>query len=168
MSSTTRIVLFTFWEYVAFVITSLVFLTIGLEINLPLLANNIVPIGIALIATLLSRAVVVYGLTWLFSHQSSQNIPLSYRHVLFWGGLRGAIGVALALSLPYQLNNRSLLQSMTFGVVIFTVLLQGTTMRWLLRRLNLINGDDEGEQNESREFAQQSASAEHEVTESLE
>jgi CPA1 family monovalent cation:H+ antiporter len=64
-------------------------------------------------------------------------MPLSWRHVLFWGGLRGAIGLALALSLPAQLAQRDLLEVMAFGVVLFTLMGQGTTIQFLLKRLGL-------------------------------
>ncbi len=64
-------------------------------------------------------------------------VSLAYRHVLFWGGLRGAISLALALSLPLALADREILRVMTFGVVLFTLLAQGTTMQFLLRRLGI-------------------------------
>ncbi len=89
MSPTTRIVLFNFWEFLAFVANSLVFLLIGLDVNLREIGSNIVPILIALGAVLLSRAVVVYGLTALTNLRMADKLPLAYRHVLFWGGLRG-------------------------------------------------------------------------------
>jgi CPA1 family monovalent cation:H+ antiporter len=65
-------------------------------------------------------------------------IRSSWRHVLFWGGLRGAISLALALSLPATLANREVLLSMAFGVLLFTLIGQGTTIQLLLRRLGLI------------------------------
>jgi len=67
MSPTTRIVLFNFWEYVAFVANSLVFLLIGLEVNVSQVVANLQPIGIAVLAVIVSRALVVYGLTWIVS-----------------------------------------------------------------------------------------------------
>ncbi len=137
MSPTTRIVLFNFWEFLAFVANSLVFLLIGLDVNLREIGANIVPIAIGLGAVLLSRALVVYGLTALTNLLSTNKVPFAYRHVLFWGGLRGAISLALALSLPLALAERELLRVMTFGVVLFTLLAQGTTMQFLMRRLGL-------------------------------
>ncbi|MEO8072887.1 MAG: Na+/H+ antiporter, partial [Acidobacteriota bacterium] len=109
MSPTTRIVLFNFWEFLAFVANSLVFLLIGLDVNLREIGANLLPIAIALAAVLLSRALVVYGVTAL-ANLSSNKISLAYRHVLFWGGLRGAISLALALSLPLALAERELLR----------------------------------------------------------
>jgi CPA1 family monovalent cation:H+ antiporter len=137
MSPTTRIVLFNFWEFFAFVANSLVFLLIGLDVNLREIGANIMPISIALGAVLLSRALVVYGLTALTNLRMGNKVPLAYRHVLFWGGLRGAISLALALSLPLALAERDLLRVMTFGVVLFTLLAQGTTMQLLMKRLGL-------------------------------
>ena len=137
MSPTTRIVLFNFWEFLAFIANSLVFLLIGLDVNLREIGANIFPISVALAAVLLSRALVVYGLTALANLRLANKVPLAYRHVLFWGGLRGAISLALALSLPAALPERDLLRVMTFGVVLFTLLAQGTTMQFLMRRLGV-------------------------------
>jgi len=137
MSPTTRIVLFNFWEFLAFVANSLVFLLIGLDVNLREIGANIVPIAIALAAVLLSRALVAYGLTALTNYFSASKVPFSFQHVLFWGGLRGAISLALALSLPVALAERETLRVMTFGVVLFTLLAQGTTMQFLLKRLGI-------------------------------
>jgi CPA1 family monovalent cation:H+ antiporter len=138
MSPTTKIVLFNFWEYVAFLANSFVFLLIGMDVNVSQLIANIFPILVAVGAVLVSRAIVVYGLSWLAHLGGGRaHMPLSYRHVLFWGGLRGAIGLALALSLPTSLPQRDLLEVMTFGVVLFTLLGQGPTLQPLLQRLRL-------------------------------
>lgn len=141
MSPTTRIVLFNFWEYLAFIVNSLIFLLIGLDINLPQLFTHAGPIAIAVLAVLISRAIVVYGLSWL-GRLRRRKVPWNYEHVLFWGGLRGAICLALALSLPASLPERELLRVMAFGVVLFTLLVQGTTMSPLLRRLGLLRSTE--------------------------
>lgn len=136
MSPTTKIVLFNFWEYLAFITNSLVFLLIGSEVNLRQVFKYLLPISVALAAVLVSRALVVYGLTFLTNLRGNQ-VPIEYRHVLFWGGLRGALSLALALSLPAAFADRELLQVMTFGIVLFTILVQGTTMQFLIRRLKI-------------------------------
>ena len=90
------------------------------------------------------RLIVVYGFS-LLSHlgrKHQPHIPLRWRHVLFWGGLRGAISLALALSIPTNLAQRDMLLSMTFGVVLFSLLVQGTTIQTLLKRLGLIEQSD--------------------------
>lgn len=138
MSPSTRIVIENFWEYVAFIVNSLVFLLIGLTIDLQLLLDNIVYIVVGIVAVLVGRAIAVYGLGWALDHPRDK-LTMRYRHVLFWGGLRGAIGLALALSLPTLPDNwRESLLAMTFGVVLFTLLIQSTTIKGLLDRLGLI------------------------------
>ncbi|RMF27768.1 MAG: Na+/H+ antiporter [Chloroflexi bacterium] len=138
-SPTSKVMLFNLWEYLAFLANSLVFLLIGINVDLQHLWLNLRPIAIAVVAVLIGRAVVVYGLTWIVHlGRKSSPLPLVWRHVLFWGGLRGAISLALALSLPMTLAQREVLESMAFGVVLFTLLAQGTTIRFLLKRWGLI------------------------------
>ena len=134
----TKIMIFNLWEYLAFLSNSLVFLLIGLSVDLSLLWGNLGAIGVAVVAVVGSRAMVVYGFSWLARLWGrASRIPSSWRHVLFWGGLRGAISLALALSLPATMPARAELQAMTFGVVLFTLLAQGTTIQLLLERLGL-------------------------------
>ena len=159
MSPTTRVVLFNFWEFVAFVVNSLVFLLIGFQVNLRQLLAVAGAVLVAVLAVLLSRAVVVYGLGWLVSRRR-HDLPWSYRHALFWGGLRGAISLALVLSLPPTFPDRELLRVMALGVVLFTLLGQGTTMNFLVRRLGLIRHDEghsEYERRRGRLMAAQAA-----------
>jgi monovalent cation:H+ antiporter, CPA1 family len=137
MSPSTRIMLANFWEYVAFLANSLVFLLIGLQVDLSELAAGWTGIVWAVLAVLVARIVVVYSLNWLVN-RFEEPIPLSWQHVLSWGGLRGAISLALALSLPAALGPQAeSLRVMTFGVVLFTLLIQATTMSPLLRRLGI-------------------------------
>ncbi len=138
MSPTTRIVLFNFWEYVAFLANSLVFLLIGLKVNIPALVQGWQPMLWAILAVFGARLVIVYGLSWI-ANRVAEPVPFSWQHVLAWGGLRGAICLALVLSLPAGFgSDAQLLQVMTFGVVLFTLLIQGTTMSPLIRRLKVV------------------------------
>jgi CPA1 family monovalent cation:H+ antiporter len=135
---TTKIMLFNLWDFLAFLANSLVFLLIGLSVDLPQLWAGLGAIAVAVVAVLGGRAVVVYGMSALVHlAEGKPHIPSQWRHVLFWGGLRGAISLALALSLPFTLPHRETLLSMTFGVVLFTLLVQGTTIQFLLTRLGL-------------------------------
>lgn len=143
-SPTTQLTIEHFWEFLAFVANSLVFLFIGLEVEINQLIPYMVPILVAVIAILFSRAIVVYGITGLYSRSVGplQKIPIPYRHVMFWGGLRGAISLALALTLTGEVFGEAFateLRVMTFGVVLFTLLVQGTTIEPLIRRLGLSN-----------------------------
>lgn len=140
-SPTTKITVTNFWEFLAFVVNSMVFLLIGLEADLTQIQPNLSLVMVAIIAVLLSRAIVVYGLTEIHGYIDPQRrLPISYRHVQYWGGLRGAISLALALSLSGSLFSDEVeteLRLMTFGVVLFTLLIQGTTIGPLLQRLGL-------------------------------
>ncbi len=138
MSPTSRIVIFNFWEYVAFLTNSMLFLLIGLQVNITALLASWQPILWAILAVFIARTVVVYGLS-LLVRRVAEPIPLSWQHILNWGDLRGAICLALALSLPLSMGpQRDLLRVMTFGVVLFTLLVQSTTMSPLVRRLKII------------------------------
>ena len=132
MSPTTRISLFNFWEFGAYLANSFAFLLIGLVIDLTDLITRWQPILFAIAAVLLARAIVIYLLSYRFV-----NITVRMQHIIYWGGLRGAISLALALTLPETLgkDTQLLLQDMTFGVVLFTLLVQGTTMPPILKRL---------------------------------
>lgn len=137
----TKIALYNFWEVIAFIFTSLIFLIIGWQINIQLLLTpqSLLLVSAAVIAILLARFLVVYGISWV-SGALGQKIPRPYQHIMFWGGLRGAISLALALSLSantFGPGVGSQLQVMTFGVVLFTLLVQGTTIERLIKRLGL-------------------------------
>ncbi len=142
MSPTTRIVLFNFWEYVAFLANSMVFLMIGLQVNIPVLLEHWHLVAWAILAVTLARVLVVYGLGGI-ANRWLETIPLRWQHVISWGGLRGAISLALALSLPAALGpDRELLRTMAFGVVLFTLLVPATTMSRLVRRLKIVVRSD--------------------------
>ncbi len=138
MSPTTRIVVTNFWETAAFFANTFVFLLIGLQVNLPLIWQNLPFIGWAILAVLVSRALDVYTLAWV-----GERIPFRWLHVLYWGGLRGAISLALAVALPSLLGPDGVrLQVMAFGVVLFTLLVQGSTIGTLVRKLGIIERDE--------------------------
>ncbi len=157
MSPTTRIVVTNFWEYVAFISNSFVFLLIGLEMELSQLLAQWQAILLAILAVLLARAVVIYGLTL-----TSRDIPGRWSHILLWGGLRGAISLALALGLPLSLGVPEVtqLRSMAFGVVLFTILVQGFSMQPLVKAMNLVQRSEmqkEYERRHARAVAARSA-----------
>jgi CPA1 family monovalent cation:H+ antiporter len=134
MSPTTRIVVFNFWEYAAFLANSAVFLFIGLTIDLWVLAQTWRLILWAIAAVLVSRAIATYLITRFVAH-----FPQRWSHAVFWGGPRGAIALALALTVPASLGeDRNTVLALTFGVVLFTILVQSLTMDGLLRRLRII------------------------------
>jgi CPA1 family monovalent cation:H+ antiporter len=137
MSPTTKIALDSFWEYVAFIVNSFVFLLIGMQINLSLIAQNLYPIALATLTVLGARALISYVTPLLSRAFSKQSIPLAWQHILFWGGFRGSLSVAVALSVPLAIQGRDQILVMTFGVVLFSLVVQGLTMRPLLNILGM-------------------------------
>jgi Na+:H+ antiporter len=148
MSATTRLVIFNFWEYAAFIANSFIFLLIGLTFDLDVMVANWQAIIWAILAALAARFVSIYGFSFL-----GRELPGKWKHILFWGGLRGAITLALALSLPETgplVPVRGTLQAMAFGVVLFTLLAQGSSTDWLVQKLKLIQRSQYQEEYELR------------------
>ena len=135
----TRTALESFWEYIAFVMNSLVFLLIGLEVHINALAYAWRPILFAIAAVMIGRSLSVYFLVPV-SNLFAEKIPFRWQHVIVWGGLRGALALALALSLDNTFPYRDRVLDLTFGVVVFSILAQGLTMKPLLRVLGLADG----------------------------
>jgi CPA1 family monovalent cation:H+ antiporter len=155
LSRRTEEALDTVWEFVAFLATAFVFLVVGFAISIRALADVATPIAWAFLATVLGRAIIVYGLlgAWRLAREklrhrrrrtkpsgrhgkalTEADFPIDWLHVIFWSGLRGAVSTALALSLPLDFPNRSAMQGITFGVVLFTLLLQATTAEAVVAR----------------------------------
>jgi CPA1 family monovalent cation:H+ antiporter len=142
MSARTRVALWSFWEYFAFVINSLVFLLIGIEVHVADLASSWLAIVAAIAAVLVARALTVYALTPL-GNRFAEPITGRWQHVLVWGGLHGGVSMALALSLAANTPFRAEILAMTFGVVTFSIVVQGLTMKPLLARLGLVESREE-------------------------
>lgn len=123
-----------FWEYAAFVVNSIVFVILGVNEAYQNFANVIVPIGVAIAAVIIGRAVAIYPLSAFFA-KSRWRIANEHQHIMFWGGLRGALALALALGIPESVPFRQEILTVTFGVVAFSVFAQGLTMTPLLRWL---------------------------------
>ncbi len=143
MSPTTKITLASFWEYMAFIVNSLVFLLLGMEISLPLIVQNVYPIAWAIVAVLGARAVIAYLLPIVAKALAKSRLPVTWQHVMFWGGLRGSLSVAVALAIPMAVQQRGQILVMTFGVVLFSLLVQGLSMRPLLRLLGMASPPEE-------------------------
>ena len=129
-----------FWEYAAFVANSLVFLLIGIRVAQQHFQGG-VSVAIAIALVLLARAVAVYPCCSLFSC-TPLRVSMRHQHVLFWGGLRGALALALALALPPSVPGRESVISISFAVVAFSIFVQGLTMKPMLRRLDEIATDE--------------------------
>jgi CPA1 family monovalent cation:H+ antiporter len=139
MSESTRVAVSSFWEYIAFALNSVVFLLIGFEVPLADLARYWREILLAYAAMTVARAGVVYTVARL-GRRSRHAWPVRWSHILLWGGLRGALSMVLALSLPANLPERELIVAMTVGVVLLTLVVQGMTMKPLLRASGVATG----------------------------
>ncbi len=147
MNPRTRIIVSEFWEFLAFFINSIVFLLIGDQIHFSTLIEHLDLIGITIAAMILTRAIAIYSLSFLSNQLIKTNISVSNQTVLWWGGLRGSVSIALALSVPAVLAEREEIIATVFGVVLFTLLVQGLTVKPLLEKLNLL-----GEQSARQEL----------------
>lgn len=126
-----------FWEYAAFVANSLVFLLIGMHETSQNFAAVWWPSVVAVVFVMAGRAVAVYPICLLFD-RSDLRVTARHQHALFWGGLRGALALALALGLPAELPGREEVITISFAVVAFSIFVQGLTMPLLLRAIGEI------------------------------
>jgi CPA1 family monovalent cation:H+ antiporter len=128
-----------FWEYIAFLANSVVFILIGVQeahTGYKLLSWAS---AAAIVLVLLGRVLAVYPICALFA-RSKLAVDMRHQHVFVWGGLRGALALALVLALPENLPQRGEIIVVAFAVVAFSIFVQGLTMPWLIARLGLITG----------------------------
>jgi CPA1 family monovalent cation:H+ antiporter len=123
------------WEYLGFIANALVFLLVGFSVNVGSLRNDAWPVTVAIVAVLIARVIVVAG-TRLTSTPEAP-VLRGERIVVIWAGLRGALTIALALALPAETPSRGLLIAMAFGVVLFTMVVQGLSLPLVIRLLGL-------------------------------
>jgi len=126
-----------FWEFIAFIANSVIFFLIGVREANQNFLNSLAVVIVAILVVTLGRALAIYPLSALFG-RSKLKLEKNHQHILFWGGLRGALALALALGLPEELQYREQIITATFGVVAFSIFVQGLTMTPLLRRLQLL------------------------------
>lgn len=134
----TRISIMSFWEYMIFFIISIIFIMMGLEVNINTLIKEISLTIISFITVIMSRALSII-ISIPFLKKIGQVLDLKSSIIILWGGLRGALSMVLVLALDETISNRNLLINMTFGVVMLSVLIQGSTMEMLLKKLNFIS-----------------------------
>ena len=135
-SASDRITLLSFWEYAGFGVNTFIFLLIGIEINPVMLLKILPAVLLAVLAYQIGRVITVYpllaGLRWI-----DRPIPLRWQHVLFLGNIKGSLSMALALSIPLTLPGREGLIAIVFGAVLISLVGQGLSLPWLVKRLQL-------------------------------
>lgn len=129
-----------FWDFAAFLANSVIFILIGGREAEADLTAYLMAAGVAVALALAGRAVAIYPLAALY-RRSSLALGRPERHLLFWGGLRGALGLALALGTPRELPEHDALIGAAFAVVAFSIFVQGLTVPLLLRRSGLAAGE---------------------------
>jgi CPA1 family monovalent cation:H+ antiporter len=137
MTPSTRVAVETFWEYVAFALNSIVFLLIGLEVNLDRLFSSWEVILVAYLVVTAGRGLVIFAVSGLLQG-TREKIPWPWSVVLTWGGLRGGLPMVLVLSLAKDFPHRDLLITMTFGVVLISILVHGMSISPLLHLLGVV------------------------------
>ncbi len=113
---------------------SLIFLLIGMHIAHQNYRSVLLPSILAIMLVTFGRAFAIYPCALLFA-RSSLRVKSKHQHILFWGGLRGALALALALGLPPNIPRREDIIAVAFAVVAFSILVQGLTITPLVRRL---------------------------------
>ncbi len=135
-SASSRITLLSFWEYASFTVNTFIFLLIGVEIDLGILWKTLPAIIFAVLAYQVGRLLTVYplllGMRWF-----DRPIPLRWQHLLFLGNIKGSLSMALALSLPTTLPGREILIALVFGSVLVSLVGQGLSLPWVVKRLEL-------------------------------
>ena len=139
MTERTRRLLDDLWEYSGFLVNAFVFMLVGFTARLAALAAEAGPVIAAICGVLLARIVVVMVPPELLRLTRRIRVVTSHaeRAVLIWGGLRGALTITLALALPADYADRQLLIAMAYGVVLFTLLVQGVTLSLVIQRTGL-------------------------------
>ena len=128
-----------FFESMDFLINSFLFILIGLELREAQVGTMWITVFVAIAAMMIGRATVSYSFYWLLNQVGTKR-PRRWNHILFWGGLRGSIPIALLLQLPNEgvlATWRPVLLLAGFGCVFFSLVVQGTTMGPLMRRLGI-------------------------------
>jgi CPA1 family monovalent cation:H+ antiporter len=138
MSPTTKLNINNFWDVAALLANSLVFLMVGLEIKVIHISDKWGFILIALLIVLIARSFAVY--TSLFF---IKGFPNPWKHIINWGGLKGSLSIALVLSLPRNFDGREEILIFAFSVVLFSLVIQGLSIKPLLAYLE-VNQKEEG------------------------
>lgn len=131
------------WDVIGHVANAIVFLIMGVTVTLAMFEERWLAMLIAIAAVLFARAASTYGSLSLLGLLQKKPVDFRSQTVMVWGGLRGAVALALALSIPVTLDYWWTIQSIAFGVVLFTLFVQAPTIRWLVDKLN-VRGQDSG------------------------
>jgi monovalent cation:H+ antiporter, CPA1 family len=123
---------------IALICNSLLFLLVGLSVDIIALFARSEVIVVAVLLMLLARATTVYSMVPLTTRMFRlPYVAVGERHIMWWGGLKGGLAIAIVLSIPVDVVGRSLLLDMTLGVVLFSLLISAPTIRPLMHKLGI-------------------------------
>ena len=148
MSEETRTTMTKFWEVVTFMATSFAFLLIGLKTDFRLLVTYAPFIIAAFLAILVARVISVYPIIGL-GKMMQEKIPHSWTKVIAFAGLRGAVSIALALSLPEN-GFKNTIVAMTFGVALLSLVVQAEIIQAYVKTLKLTSYEQNEQQAGTR------------------
>ena len=161
LSARTRVASTAVWDFLEFLLTSLVFILIGLQLRDVVgrlgdyTTANLALMGLVTSVTLIaSRFVWVYGtsnLPRLFG-LNRVRLPSSHLAVISWAGMRGVVSLAAAIALPIDFAGRDLIIFLAFCAILVTLVLQGTTLGWLIQRLGVVEVQAEDAQQSEAEI----------------
>ena len=150
LSARTRLEARAVWEFAEFVLTSLVFILIGLQLNAILAGlDGRGAWELAGLAAAVSLFVILARFAWVFpATYLARLIPAVRRHdpappwrhtfVIAWAGMRGVVSLAAALALPLDFPERELIVFLAFCAILATLVVQGTTLEWVVKRLGIV------------------------------
>ncbi len=166
VSASSRIALLSFWEYAGFGVNTFIFLLIGLEIDLITLWQTLPAVLLAVLAYQIGRILSVYPLLRLV-RWFDRPVPLRWQHVLFFGNIKGSLSMVMALSLPVTMPEREKLIALVFGTVLLSLVGQGLSLPWLVKRLHLSRFSELQQQTEELQAQLMTAKAAQDELDSL-
>ncbi len=138
------------WEFIAYLCNALLFLLVGLSVDPVWLLHYSDAIVVAILLVLVVRALIIYSMVPLTTRWFSlPRIGMAEQHIMWWGGLKGGLAIAMALSIPVSVEGREVLLALAVGVVVFTLLVNASTIRTLMRllRMEQLNDAERAELN---------------------
>ncbi len=136
------------WEVISLVCNSLLFLLVGLSLDVVQVINNLDSILIAVLLVLIARACAIYTMVpATIKVFRLPHVTIGERHIMWWGGLKGGLAIAIVLSIPADLPGRDLILNMTLGAVLFSLLINAPTIRPLMHKLGIdrLTNDEQAE-----------------------
>ncbi|MBL1142636.1 MAG: cyclic nucleotide-binding domain-containing protein [Proteobacteria bacterium] len=124
------------WDVIALICNSLLFLLVGISLDLTKLYSHMDSIFIAISLVLIARAAGVYSMVPLTTKLCKlPHVSMGERHIMWWGGLKGGLAIAIVLSIPVDMPGRESILYITLGVVLFSLLVNASTIRPLMKKL---------------------------------